>query len=222
MLEFKKNGVYDFDTIYANCKYAIHDIENCNCNNGYICGHKDCTEACECNEELGKCYTWSCPLVISSPSREDIELGIGNYTKDDIKDIDFDDEDICCDHMELVIWIGEKTNLKSQITNHFALTGEVEELEIEDTLDGKGTGRWKKLVSSTEQHLLFFISGTETNEEYTEGGIELENIQCGMHFVSESDFEASLRDIDVLDGIFSGIEPEEFYEFYKDTIKTSK
>lgn len=101
---FKKNGVYAFDTVYANCAHRINDSD-CTCNNGYICGHKECTEKCEDDSTLGKCYSFSCPLVTDGASREAIKLGLGDYSIEDIVHLDFDAEDITEDYEKLVVWI---------------------------------------------------------------------------------------------------------------------
>lgn len=39
MDDFIINGVYYFDTIYARCSHKVNHTD-CECNNGYICGHK--------------------------------------------------------------------------------------------------------------------------------------------------------------------------------------
>lgn len=100
---FNVGGVYDFDKIYSYCTHRVDD-SNCNCNNGYICGHKDCSEACEDNENLGKCYSWSCPLVTDGADKDAVQLGLGDYQISD--DIDFDEDGFSCDYEELVIWNG--------------------------------------------------------------------------------------------------------------------
>lgn len=107
MERFKKDGVYAFDTIYSACKYKIDESE-CWCNNGYMCSHKDCSEQCEDNPEIGKCYSFSCPLVIDGADIETIKEGLGDYTEDDLDNISFNDEGFSEDSEELVIWQGEK------------------------------------------------------------------------------------------------------------------
>jgi len=76
MNDFKKGEAYYFDEIYAQCKYKIREDDNreCNCNNGYICTNENCTESCEDDETLGKCYSWSCPLVADTAPREAVRL----------------------------------------------------------------------------------------------------------------------------------------------------
>ncbi len=114
MERFIKNGVYYFDTIYENCKYAVHNNE-CNCNNGYICSHKDCSEACEENDKLGKCFSFSCPLVADTASRDTIRLSQGEIKEEDINSLNFDNQDFTCDYEEIVVWIGDNNNIKDLV-----------------------------------------------------------------------------------------------------------
>ena len=104
MKRFKRDGVYSFDTIYRCCEHRVDDTD-CSCNNGYICGHKDCGEACEDNSSLGKCYSFTCPLVSASASKDTIKMGLGDYSAEDIDSINFDDEDFTCDYEKLVVWL---------------------------------------------------------------------------------------------------------------------
>lgn len=98
-MEFVKGKAYRFDDVYENCKYAVQPGD-CNCNGGYICSHQKCSERCEENKSFGKCYSFSCPLVIDRASKEEIESD-----KDfDLSSISFDDEGLTEDFESIVIW----------------------------------------------------------------------------------------------------------------------
>lgn len=105
-MNFVKMGVYDFDNIYAGCDYRA-DSDACNCNNGYICKHKDCGEECEDNPKFGKCYSFTCPLVSDCASKDSILMGLGDYDESDIENITFIDDDLSADFEKLVEWVGE-------------------------------------------------------------------------------------------------------------------
>lgn len=106
--------------------------------------------------------------------------------------------------------------LLKKLMEVFSLTGEVEEVEIEDFLEVKG--KWKKIISSKGVHLLFFIYGTETDEDYTCGGFD--GPEDGNHFfVSGSDFKASISDAFFEEGTFDEFEDEDFYTLYNQIIK---
>ena len=97
---FKVGGVYDFDNIYRCCPYNKED-RDCVCNNGYQCKREDNQEKCE--HGISKCYSFSCPIVSDGASKEDIIKGLGDYDKDDIENLQFDDEDFTTDIEELVV-----------------------------------------------------------------------------------------------------------------------
>lgn len=103
--------------------------------------------------------------------------------------------------------------LHNHINEFFHLTGEVEEIVHEDGV--YGSGKWKKLLSSNGEHLLFFIPGTETDIGYTEGGSDIEeDVPCLMAFVSESDFQC-LADIMEYEEEFKEYKPDDFYALYE-------
>lgn len=76
-----KRKIEDFDSFSFRCPYFYND-ETSNVGNGYNCKHKDCGDV---EEGIGRCFTFSCPLVPTAEEEDfnDQNIDLNGFDKDD-------------------------------------------------------------------------------------------------------------------------------------------